>query len=384
MLRKAFPILALSTFCSMLGMGIISPLIPVYATSLGATAAAVGLIFAGFSIGRAVLSPVIGYWSDRIGRKPFIVIGLLASSLVSLAYIWADSVPELIIVRLVHGAAGGIVFPVTQAYVGDISPHGKEGTWMGYYTASFFTAFAVGPLLGGILGDRLGPSAAFYTMSGLTFLGFLVSLVFLPEVKNRQARSTMPRPSFAKMGQSGIVRGLFSYRLGTEMGWGIFFCFLPIITGINLGMSSTQTGVLLTANMLITSVLMIPFGRLTDRFDRRWMVIIGGAMGFIQMAFTGFATEFWQLLVLVSFGGIGGAITSPAGSALSVEEGRKFGMATTITVITMAMSIGVAVGPIAGGALADVSDVVSAFYFAAALSLIGISLFAWFSRKRDR
>ncbi|GAI04556.1 unnamed protein product [marine sediment metagenome] len=79
-------------------------------------------------------------------------------------------------------------------------------------------------------------------------------------------------------------------------------------------------------------------------------------------------------------GGLAGAISMPAASALTIEEGRKFGMGSTIAVFTMAMSIGMAIGPLLGGVIMDSLNVDSVFYFGAAMGLVGTSLFIWFTR----
>ena len=138
MIKKIFPILALCVFSSMLGVGIIAPLLPLYAESMGATGIWLGIIFAGFSISRAILMPIIGRLSDRSGRKLFICTGLFIYAVISLGYIWADTISQLTLVRLVHGAAAGMIMPIAQAYVGDISPEGEEGKWMGFFYTAFF------------------------------------------------------------------------------------------------------------------------------------------------------------------------------------------------------------------------------------------------------
>ena len=174
MIKNAFPILALSIFSSMLGVGIVAPLLPLYAENLGATGIWIGIIFASFSISRTIIMPIVGWLSDRRGRKLFLCIGLLSYAIVSLGYIWADSVSQLTLVRLINGATAGMILPIAQAYVGDISPEGEEGKWMGYFNAAFFTGFGFGPLLGGVLTDHFGMNVAFSTMGGLNLLAFLI------------------------------------------------------------------------------------------------------------------------------------------------------------------------------------------------------------------
>ena len=90
--------------------------------------------------------------------------------------------------------------------------------------------------------------------------------------------------------------------------------------------------------------------------------------------------SFWQLLGLCALQGLGGAISLPAASALLVEEGRKFGMGSTMGMFAMAMSIGMAIGPLLGGVIADFVSINSVFYFGASMGLIGTSLFIWFTR----
>src|SRR4030042_1223989 len=173
MIKKVFPALALSIFASMLGVGIIVPLLPLYAENLGATGIWIGIIFASFSISRAIISPFVGRLSDRRGRKLLLRLCLLISAIVSLGYT-SNSLWGLTLVRLLHGAASGMIQPVAQAYIGDVAPKGEEGKWMGYFNAAFFTGFGFGPLMGGVLTDHFGMNSSFLTMSGLNLLAFLI------------------------------------------------------------------------------------------------------------------------------------------------------------------------------------------------------------------
>ena len=363
----------------MLGVGIIAPLLPLYAENLGATGIWLGIIFGAFSVSRAIMMPIAGRLSDRSGRKPFLSIGLLIYAITSLGYIWANSVSHLTLVRLIHGVAGGMIFPIAQAYIGDISPEGKEGIWMGYFHAAFFTGFGCGPLMGGTLTDHFGMPVAFCTMSGLNLLAFLIVILFLPEISRRKM-ATSPRASFKKMSTSGIVKGLFNYQLSISLTRGAVATFLPIFAAIYIGLSPTLIGVLLAVNILLMSLLQVYSGNLADRFNRRALVIIGSLANFTYLALIPLAHNFWYLLGLCALGGLGGAISMPAASALIVEEGRKFGMGSTTGIFAMALSIGMAISPIISGGIADLANINSVFYFAASMGLIGTSLFIWFTR----
>ncbi len=363
----------------MLGVGIIAPLLPLYAESLGATGVWLGIIFAGFSISRAIFMPFVGRLSDRSGRKMFLSIGLIAYAIISLGYIWANSVSQLTLVRLVHGVAGGMIIPVAQAYVGDISPVGKEGTWMGYFNAAFFTGFGCGPLMGGALTDHFGMNVAFSAMGGLNLIAFLVVVLFLPKISRRKT-ATDTHLSFRKMSGSGVVKGLAIFRMTKGLARGSFITFLPIFASIYLGLSLTLIGVLLTVNVLLMALLLAPFGKIADRFNRRGMIILGSLVIFTYLILIPSAHNFWQLLLLCAFGGFGSAISMSAVSALSVKEGRKFGMGSIVAVVGTSLSIGMVIGPILSGVVADFADINSVFYVTAGIVLLGTSAFAWFTR----
>jgi len=378
-IKKVFPILALSIFSSMLGVGIISPLLPLYAEQMGATGIWIGIIFAGFSISRTIVMPIVGRLSDRSGRKLFLSIGLLGYAIISLGYIWANSVTELTLVRLIHGVASGMILPIAQAYVGDISPEGKEGTWMGYFNAAFFTGFGFGPLMGGILTDYFGMNIAFYAMGGLNLLAFLLVIFFLPEIGQGKTPAS-PRASFKQMSTSSMMKGLFSFRLSFSIGRGILATFLPVFAGIYIGLSSTLIGVLLAVNILLMSLLQVYGGNIADRFNRRVLIVVGSLTNLTYLALIPLGGNFWQLLGICVLGGVGGAIALPAASALTVVEGRRFGMGSTIAVFAMAFSIGMVIGPLVGGGIADFANINSVFYFGAAIGLVGTTLFIWFTK----
>ncbi len=378
MIKKVFPVLALAVFSSMLGVGIIAPLLPLYAKNMGATGIWLGVIFAGFSISRAIFMPIFGRLSDRNGRKLFICTGLGIYAIISLGYIWADNVSQLILVRLIQGAAAGMIMPIAQAYVGDISPEGEEGKWMGYFQAAFFTGFGFGPLMGGVLTDHFGMNIAFSAMGGLNLLAFLIAALFLPEIRQKKMASSVP--SFKEMSASGMVKGLFSFRLTFSLGRGAFACFLPIFAAMYIGLSPTLIGVLLAVEILLLALLQVYSGNIADRFNRKAMVVVGSLINLTFLGLVPFTHNFWQLLGLCALQGLGGAISMPASSALTVEEGRKFGMGSTIAIFTMAMSIGMAIGPLLGGVINDFVNINSVFYFGASAGLIGTGLFIWFTR----
>jgi MFS family permease len=362
----------------MLGSGIVVPLLPLYAESLGASGFWLGIIFAAFPISRVLTTPVFGRLSDHKGRKPFISIGLLAYGIISFGFIYTNTVFQLVLMRFLHGLAGAAILPIAQAYVGDISPPGEEGKWMGYANAAFFSGFGFGPLMGGVLSEHLGIDAAFLAMGVLSLLAFTVTIFFLPAIDPK--RSATYYPSFGEMSRSSMTISLFTFRLTLTIGRTIFFIFLPILAANNLGLRPSLVGIILAVNILLMSLLGIPSGRIADRLSRRFLVVCGCLVSSIFLMAVPQGYTFGLLLALAVLGSMGSAIAVPAASALVVEEGRKYGMGSSIALFSMALSIGMVVGPIVGGAITDFAGINSAFYFGAVITLVGAGLFAWFSR----
>ena len=362
----------------MLGAGIVVPLLPLYAESLGASGLWLGLIFAAFPLSQFLATPVFGRLSDRRGRKLFISIGLLAYAIISFGFIYTNTVSQLVLLRFLHGLAGALILPVAQAYVADISPPGEEGKWMGYANAAFFSGFGFGPLIGGVLSEHLGMDAAFLAMGVLSLLAFTITIFFLPEIKPKQSATSYP--SFGEMSRSGMIIGLFSFQFTLTLGRSIFFIFLPILATYSLGLRPSLVGILLAVNILLMSLLGIPSGRIADRLNRRFLVVVGCLVSSMFLVAVPLGNTFGLLLALAVLGSVGNAIAIPAASALAVEQGKKYGMGSSIALFSMAFSIGMVVGPITGGAITDFAGINSAFYFGAVITLVGAGLFTWFSR----
>ena len=140
--KKIFAVIFFSIFTSVTGVGIVVPLLPVYAHDLGASGLYISLIFGAFSLSRTFLLPYFGRISDRKGRKPFIVTGLLGYTLVSIAFMFSADVNSLIVVRFLQGIASAMIMPVAQAYIGDITPKGREGFYMGLFHVSMFLSLS--------------------------------------------------------------------------------------------------------------------------------------------------------------------------------------------------------------------------------------------------
>jgi len=382
--KRVFLVLLMAIFVSMIGIGLIIPLLPIYAESMGARGVWLGLIFSGFSISRAFFMPLVGRWSDQKGRKIFIALGLFFYAVISLGFIVARNVGELTAVRLIQGFAAAMIVPVAMAYIGELSPKEREGYYMGIFNIALYAGFGFGPVMGGVLEDYFGINANFYAMGGLSLLSFLLVLFFLPELQLYKRKKGAHPTLYRDILRSNTMKGLTTFRLTNSFGRGINACFIPILAYNYLQLSSTQIGLLVSTNLLLTSFLQGGFGWLADRVSRKKLIILGSLLASFSLFMVPWAVSFWALFIINSIMGVAGAIALPSATAITVTHGRGFGMGSTMGIFNMAMSIGLAGGPMVGGVIYDHLNISAVYNFAGLFGLLGTAFFIWFVRPVKR
>lgn len=163
----------------LLGFGIIIPLLPLYAERFGASATTIGLLFASYSLAQFVFSPIWGRISDKVGRRPILLITIAGSAIGSLVLGLAGSLPLLFIGRILDGASGASV-AVARATVSDIADLDQRPRLMGLLGAAFGLGFVIGPSIGALA--ALGsPSLPFYVAAGISVLNLLAGVLRIPE-----------------------------------------------------------------------------------------------------------------------------------------------------------------------------------------------------------
>ena len=380
---RIFIILFLSLFVAMLGAGVIAPTMPLYADTLGATGFCLGIIYSAFSISRAIFMPVAGKLSDRKGRKIFITMGLTIYTLASLGYIWSDSIVELVWIRFLHGIGSAMIIPIAAAAIGDISPHGREGTMMGTFNVALFLGFGAGPLLGGVVLDSLGMAWVFYIMGTLSCISLLSVVIFLPEKRNNQIQKVQSISTFRTMWKDKMFKGLLSFRFSNAVGRGSVTAFIPIFAN-KLDISPSLIGVLISLNILLTGVLQHVFGRVADRVDRRFLIILGNLIGAIPMFFTPFARSFSHLVIMGMVMGVGGGLAFPAASAVATKLGRSHGMGNVMGYFNQSMSFGMIAGPVIAGLVMDRFGISVVFIVGGSIGFIGSALTYYWMVFQDR
>jgi MFS family permease len=364
-------------FATVTGVGIVVPLLPVYAYDLGASGIYIALIFGAFSISRIIFLPYFGRLSDQRGRKPFIISGLFAYALISMAFIFSKSVASLIIIRFFHGIASAMLIPVIQAYVADITPKGREGLTMGLHNMAMLFGLSLGPLMGGFIKDQFNLQASFSCMGILAIVGLVWCLFLLPpKASEKIARTNQGHaPGQGQLLDRGML-GLCVLRFAYFFCIGIIWGFVPIYANLKFSLSSTSIGVLIMMGILISGVMNFPMGLLADRMNRKLMVAAGGLIVSYAILSFEWADRFFEMLLATALFGIGGGICMPALMAMAALKGNQSGaVGSVMAYMTMAHSLGMLSGALLGGMMMDLFKLEFAFPASALVMSVSIGLF---------
>jgi MFS transporter, DHA1 family, multidrug resistance protein len=360
----------------MLGLGIVIPLLPRYAETLGATGIEIGAIFSAFSLSRALLMPVFGRLSDRRGRKWFIVLGLSLYTVLSLAYLAAGSVAGLIAVRTVHGVASAMVIPIAMAYVADLSAVGAEGSHMGTFSISLYLGMGIGPLAGGVISAAAGMAAVFLAMTAFSLVSVAICIAFVPEPGPR------PRPARSKRRVLGhpALRAAVFFQLVNAFANGTFMVFVPLVASLAYGLSTAETGLVISVSSLSTSVLQRWSGGLADRYNKT-VLIVGGTALIAATLLAIPSLSGFPGLVLAAFAiGIGGGVSLPAVTAIVTIAGRTVGQGAAMGASNTAMGIGMIVAPLLSGLVMDLYGIPQVFYLSGLVCTVALPFFVLIAR----
>ena len=188
-------ILASTLFLDLLGFGLIIPLIPVYILHYGGKPWVGGALLASFSTMQFIFSPIWGRLSDKIGRRPLILLSLIGSAISFVAFGFAPNLAVLFVARVAAGILSAASLPVAQAYIADVTPPEKRASGMAVLGAAFGLGFVCGPALGGVLGSvtvfglRAIQTPALFAAC-LCAVNFLWAFFALPESHTDRSETT--------------------------------------------------------------------------------------------------------------------------------------------------------------------------------------------------
>ena len=181
-----------------IGFSIIMPVLPYYAESFGASAFQVGMLMTVYALCQFIFAPIWGVYSDKVGRKPVLLFGLLGFALTFIWFGLATDLWMLFGARILGGAFSCATMPVAMAYVGDTTSPEKRGASMGMVGASMGVGMIFGPAIGGFL-SQISLAFPFLASGALAFLNAIGVFFFVDESLPPEKRSTSVEVSRAPM-----------------------------------------------------------------------------------------------------------------------------------------------------------------------------------------
>jgi len=249
-LQKEKIIIVLTVLIDVLGLGIIIPVLPFYVESFGASALTLTLLFSVFSLFSFVSGPFLGALSDRIGRRPVLIVSILSTAIGWFVFASAHAIWVLFLGRIIDGMAAGNL-PIAQSYLVDIARDDKERTSnLGIIGAVFGIGFIIGPALGAAL-SSLSHSLPFFFVAGLATLNVIGAFFFLPEthkhmVKEKKMALNPLRPlTNAVRDKLLLTRYIAWFFFGISISGmqSVFALYMGMVYGFDVGM----VGVVYTA-----------------------------------------------------------------------------------------------------------------------------------------
>lgn len=296
------------SFVVYLGAYMRLPLVPLFASDLGATTVQVGMINAVFMAAAAILSLPLGLVSDRLGRRRLILTGMAISGLTSFSLLFVRTPLQVGAVYLFSGVGLACFSPSMMSYVGDVSPPPFLGRAYGWYTSSLYLGMAAGPGLGGAIAAG-GYRVAFFFSAAVIAAGFLLggSRMPAPPVVIRPPSGNLVSDFREILGNRAVL-ACWTTTFFSTYAWGALFAFFPLFAR-NEGISITHTGLIFSCQAAANAVFRIPVGRLSDRTGKRERYIVAGCLLFAScIALIGVFPEVVPLYFL--FVGIGGAMAT--------------------------------------------------------------------------
>ncbi|HEX9023121.1 MAG TPA: MFS transporter [Geobacteraceae bacterium] len=328
----SFPLLCLFSFAAFFSSYLRIPVMPLFATTLGATPAQVGSINGAFMLTAGLLSIPGGLLSDRTGRKPPIVAGVAAAALSSFLVTLCHSPGEMAAAYVLFGAGLAAFAPGMLSLVADVIPPDRLGRAYGWYTTGTYIAMTLGPASGGFLAKALGLRQVFAVSGALLLVVALLAMPLLPKdpPRRRTELHLLLAGSVALLRNRSLVACLLA-TAGSCIGFGVFLTFLPLYASMH-GHDAADVGLILAAQAVTNVVGRAPIGRLADRCDRR-MIVASGLIGLtLALVLLGRAERLVPLLGCAVVMGAGMALTFTTIGAMvadqtpAVQRGLAMGM----------------------------------------------------------
>jgi DHA1 family multidrug resistance protein-like MFS transporter len=358
--KRNLYILTFVLFVVMLGYGIIIPILPFYIENMGAGGTELGFLVASYAVMRLIFGPIWGGLSDRIGRKPVLLIGIFGYAVTMLWFGLANALWMLFAARILSGVLSSATAPTTMAFIGDSTPEDERGGGMGLLGAAGGIGTIIGPAIGGFLGsEKL--STPFFIAAGLAFLSLSLAAMFLPESlppHERLSNQKKNRLVDLKVWGGAINSPIGSLLLLTFISTSGLMIFanvfgLYVLEKFNFGPG--DVGVMMMALGLVSTLAQgVLAGPATKKWGDIFVIrsgLVGTAFGFGLMLL---ANTYITILLTTAVFGLAVALGVPALTSLTsrratVPQGIAMGLSNSF------VSLGRIVGPIVGGLVLDIN-----------------------------
>ena len=370
--RSPLAVVFVTVFLDLVGFGIVIPLLPLYAERFGAGPVAAAWLLSIYSLMQFLFAPWWGRLSDRVGRRPVLLVGIAGGALSYLAFGLAGSLTWLFAARAVNGLMGANV-GVAQAYIADVTPAHERARGMGMIGAAFGLGFIFGPAIGGFL-SRWGPAAPFLGAAALGAANFVLAWFRLPESLPPEVRGTPAqrnaglRARLATLADAPArLRGLYATVFAVTMGIAGAEATLALwaVRRWGLGFEAVGYGLALVGLVaVVTQGLLV--GPLVQRIGERRAGLLGLALIAAGMVATPLAPTLTLVVLAGSVFAVGQAASTPAVYAMisqqagAADQGRILAATQSLNALARVLgpwmagvafaAVGIA-APYAGGAV---------------------------------
>jgi DHA1 family tetracycline resistance protein-like MFS transporter len=378
MKRTPAYLVLLTVFIDLLGFGIIIPLLPFYALHFGAGATVIGLLTSSYSFMQFLFVPFWGRLSDRVGRRPIILMSVTGSFVSYLIFGFADSLTILFLSRMLAGFMGANI-STAQAYIADSTSFEERAKYMGLIGAAFGVGFMLGPFIGGVMSKISYGTPGFFA-SGLSLINAILAYYLLPEsLKEKSARVrrlsflniVAIREAFLKKGIGSLVLVSLFYTIA----FSILYVAFPLFSKEVLGYDASQNGYFFAYVGLIAIIIQGGvIGRLANKLGEKALLIVGLMCFFASLALVPGTRDMPRLIVAATLLAIGSAIISPSITTLiskhsgTEEQGAMLGVSQSFS------SLGRVIGPSLGGLIFASAGISWPFYGSGVMLLIALIL----------
>ena len=350
--KAALAFILITVALDMIALGIIIPVLPLYAEHFHATPLQIGWLTGIYSGVQILCTPLLGRLSDRVGRRPVLIVSLAGTALGFLVMGWASSLSLLFVARIIDGATGGNI-STAQAYIADVTAPENRSRAMGLIGAAFGLGFTFGPMIGGIL-SRISYGAPFYFAAALAAVNVVLLYFFLPESLSPEHRShPHKRTRLTEVFQHGHGR-MFATILATYFftitGFSIMTTLFALFTEKHFGYDARQTGYIFGFIGIIAVILQGGLlGRLVKMFGETALARAGLIGLVLSMVALPLVATLPMLLGVCALTAIANSLVTPTLNGLASQMIDRSWQGRALGLMQSAGGAGRLVGPLLGG-----------------------------------